>query len=229
MLELAVLGLLSESPLHGYELRKRLAERLGWARRVSFGSLYPTLRKLQASGLVTASDQAAAHRLGSRNRVVYEITAEGKERLAELLSQAGPSTWEDEAFGLHVAFFSKTDPSTRLRVLEGRRVRLEERREGLRTAFKAGGFGDRMDRYTLGLQQLGLDTVEREVRWLSELIDEERSGGPEAAPHATSAAASTAALTPTRQASTYQSTTTTSDDSSGSSVNSAERPTPRGE
>jgi DNA-binding PadR family transcriptional regulator len=224
MLELAVLGLLSEGPLHGYELRKRLAERLGWARRVSFGSLYPTLRKLQAGGLVTASDSAAAQRLGSRNRVVYEITAEGKERLAELLSQAGPSTWEDEAFGLHVTFFAKTDPSTRLRVLEGRRVRLEERREGLRTAFKAGGFGDRMDRYTRGLQQLGLDTVEREVRWLSELIDEERAGGPEAAPHLASTSVASPQTSPVHARPAVQNSS-----SPQSATNSAEHPTPRGE
>jgi DNA-binding PadR family transcriptional regulator len=175
LLEFAVLGLLSEGPLHGYELRKRLTERLGGARRVSFGSLYPTLRRLQASGQVTVADPAApAHRrIAGRGKVVYEITADGKERFAELLAQAGPSAWEDETFGVHVAFFSQADPTTRLRVLEGRRGRLEERREGLRSAVSR--MGERVDRYTLELQQHGLDSVEREVRWLSELIDRERA------------------------------------------------------
>ena len=42
-LELAVLGLLHESPLHGYELRKRLNVVLGWSRVLSYGSLYPAL------------------------------------------------------------------------------------------------------------------------------------------------------------------------------------------
>ncbi|MDX6281848.1 MAG: hypothetical protein QOH03_2919, partial [Kribbellaceae bacterium] len=40
-LEMAVLGLLHESPLHGYELRKRLNLLLGWSRLLSYGSLYP--------------------------------------------------------------------------------------------------------------------------------------------------------------------------------------------
>ena len=40
-LELAVLGLLHDSPLHGYELRKRLNLLLGWTRLLSYGSLYP--------------------------------------------------------------------------------------------------------------------------------------------------------------------------------------------
>ena len=51
MLEIAVLGLLSESPMHGYELRKQLATSLGTFRAFSYGSLYPTLRRLQEAGL----------------------------------------------------------------------------------------------------------------------------------------------------------------------------------
>ena len=47
VLELAVLGLLQESPLHGYELRKRLNTLLGSLRALSYGSLYPALRDMQ--------------------------------------------------------------------------------------------------------------------------------------------------------------------------------------
>ena len=41
MLELALLGLLREAPVHGYELRKQLVLRLGGLRAYSYGSLYP--------------------------------------------------------------------------------------------------------------------------------------------------------------------------------------------
>ena len=54
MLELAILGLLKEQELHGYELKKRLSEMLGFASRVSFGSLYPALARLEAEGAVKA-------------------------------------------------------------------------------------------------------------------------------------------------------------------------------
>ena len=54
LVRIAVLGLLAESPLHGYELRKRLNALLGTFRAFSYGSLYPTLRRMQASGWVTA-------------------------------------------------------------------------------------------------------------------------------------------------------------------------------
>ena len=49
-LELAVLGLLHDSPLHGYELRKRLNTSLGVFRAFSYGTLYPCLKTLVANG-----------------------------------------------------------------------------------------------------------------------------------------------------------------------------------
>jgi hypothetical protein len=62
----------------------------------------------------------------------------------------------------------------RLRVLEGRRRTVERQREGLRTSMARTR--ERLDRYTLELQRHGLESVDREVRWLSELIDSERRG-----------------------------------------------------
>jgi DNA-binding PadR family transcriptional regulator len=186
MLELAVLALLSESPMHGYELRKRLSAVLGSFHRFSYGSLYPCLRKMQAEGLVTANDLTAAGRLGGRSKVVYTLTAEGKERLADLLGEGGPSSWEDEMFGVRFAFFGKTDAAVRLRILEGRRGRLEERREKVRSALTRTR--ERFDSYTLELQRHGLESVEREVRWLTELIETERAQALPGSPQAPSTA-----------------------------------------
>ena len=59
MLELAVLGLLHESPLHGYELRQRLKATLGSFRAFSYGSLYPTLRRMKDAGWI-AEDEGDA-------------------------------------------------------------------------------------------------------------------------------------------------------------------------
>src|SRR6478752_8482984 len=60
MLELAVLGLLAEQPLHGYELKKRLSETLGPLWGISFGSLYPALRRLERSGAIEEVDAESA-------------------------------------------------------------------------------------------------------------------------------------------------------------------------
>lgn len=179
MLEFAILGLLHESPMHGYELRKQLTTKLGAFRAaISYGSLYPTLRRLQTAGWITEESAAPASDAplltNRRSRVVYKITADGKERFQQLLSRSGPETFDDPGFGVHFAFFARTDQATRLRILEGRRRRVEERREGLRDVLSRAA--ERLDAYTLELQRHGLDACEREVRWLEELIAHERSG-----------------------------------------------------
>jgi DNA-binding PadR family transcriptional regulator len=176
VLELAILGLLLESPMHGYELRKRLTGLLGAFRAFSYGSLYPALRRLTRAGLIVEDPEQPAPEPGSwprRSRRVYRITADGKERLAEMLSEGGPQAWDDEGFGVRLAFFSRTPAEARMRILEGRRRTVEERREGLRAALVRAR--EQIDNYTQQLHQLGLETCEREVRWLNELIATERA------------------------------------------------------
>ena len=180
VLELSVLGLLADTPMHGYELRKRLGAVLGAFRAFSYGSLYPCLKDLVARGWITEdigeapAPGKAARASGRRSRIVYKLTADGKEALQEMLAEAGPSAWEDDNFGVHFAFFAQTDADTRMRILEGRRNRLEERLDGVRSALTRTR--ERLDTYTLELQRHGLESVEREVRWLNELIDAERAG-----------------------------------------------------
>jgi DNA-binding PadR family transcriptional regulator len=177
LLEFAVLGLLHESPMHGYELRKRLNAALGVFRALSYGTLYPCLRGLLDQGLIAETkdkDDRTAGTAGSRRaRIVYELTADGKEHFQELAKQAGPTAWEDDTFDVHFAFFARTEAEVRLRILEGRRSRLEERLENIRTSSAKGR--ERLDSYTTALQQHGEDAAEREVRWLNELIATERS------------------------------------------------------
>ncbi len=181
-LELAVLGLLHEAPMHGYELRKRVTALLGWGRVLSYGSLYPCLKQMLRGGLITEDTTdlppraAATARAGRRGKIVYKLTADGKERFAALVSAAGPSAWEDDSFGVRFAFFAATSRETRLRILEGRRSRLEERLEGVRASLARSR--ERVDAYTLELQRHGLESAEREVRWLTELIDTERVAPP---------------------------------------------------
>jgi DNA-binding PadR family transcriptional regulator len=172
VLELAILGLLHESPMHGYELRKRLTGLLGAFRAFSYGSLYPTLRRMQADGLI-AEDAGAPGTVKRRARRVYQLTPVGRERFKELVADTGPQNYTDDGFGVHLAFFSRTPAEARMRILEGRRRQVEERREGLREAV--GRASGSIDRYTRQLHQLGLESSEREVRWLNELIAAEQS------------------------------------------------------
>jgi len=181
VLEFAILGLLHDAPMHGYELRKRLNAVMGSFRAISYGSLYPALKDLLDRGYIAeagAADASAPVLSGRRAKIVYELTAEGKDRFAELVSRTGPESWEDEAFGVHMAFFGSTPAEVRMRILEGRRSRMEERLSNLHASMARNR--ERIDTYTLALQRHGLEGVEREVRWLNELIENEnteRRGG----------------------------------------------------
>src|ERR1700730_441898 len=159
----------------GYELRKRLNAVLGAFRAFGYGSLYPCLKQLLVQGLIAEEPRrGTAKPLGRRSKIVYRLTADGKERLQQLLTESGPAAWDDDGFGVHFAFFGQTQADIRLRILEGRRSRLAERLDGVRAAMARTR--ERMDSYTLELHRHGLESVEREVRWLNELIASERQG-----------------------------------------------------
>ena len=111
--------------------------------------------------------------LGKRSRIVYQLTAEGKEHFAELLDESGPSAWDDEGFGVHFAFFGRTDAQTPAADPRGPPVPAGG------AAWTASGppspaAGSGSTATPSQLQQHGLESVEREVRWLTELIDDER-------------------------------------------------------
>ena len=179
--------------MHGYELRKQLNVVLGWSRVLSYGSLYPALKRMLRAGWISeqvtpptpprtrkatarAADRPSTSpgTVSRRQRITYELTAAGNDRFATLTSDAGPSAWEDDTFGVRFAFFGRTEAEIRLRILEGRRARLEERLARVRQQL---ALSERGDRYTAELQRHGVESVEREVRWLSELIAVERNRG----------------------------------------------------
>jgi DNA-binding PadR family transcriptional regulator len=171
--------------MHGYEIRKQLAGLLGTFRAFSYGSLYPSLRRMQEAGWIeedgTAPDSPGAAGFGARSRRgkrVYRITAEGKEQLAALLSQVGPEAYDAEGFGTRLAFFAQTRSEIRMQILEGRRQRISEQAESIRRSLARTR--ERLDRYTLQLQEHGLESADREVRWLTELIEGERRKPPTA-------------------------------------------------
>jgi len=177
MLELAILGLLHDRPMHGYELRKQLHVVMGTMRTLSYGTLYPRLREMVKRGWIAEAEDTILMRrpasglgAGRRARITYELTAAGKERFAQLLEQAGPAAWEDGTFDVHFAFFGRTNSEVRLRILEGRRSRLEERLATIRASQE-----DRRDAYTAELHRHGIESAEREVAWLSDLIESERT------------------------------------------------------
>ena len=173
-LEFALLGLLSQGSLHGYELRKRLIATYGPFRALSFSVLYPQLRRMLEAGLIEESKAPVSPR-SRRSRIVYAITKSGKKRFSELAGGAGPDDWDDENFEVRFAFFSPTPPTNRVQILEGRHRRLLDKAVALRNEIaKAASNSEKTDKYLTEWRRQSLESIEREISWLEEMTRKEK-------------------------------------------------------
>lgn len=182
MLELAILGLLKERSMHGYELKKQLGARLGLFWTVSFGSLYPTLKKLERRGAV---EKIFPVPQTSRRKQVYRVTEQGEELFLALAEEGAETSWEEEKFPLRLAFFRFLKPETRIRLLERRKSYLEERLDAAHRSLNRAK-GSRWDSYTVSLMRHGADVTAHDIAWLDELITAERAAaerGDDESPH----------------------------------------------
>jgi DNA-binding PadR family transcriptional regulator len=204
MLDMAILGLLEERDLHGYEIRRQLRDHLGLLANVSFGSIYPALTRLEKSGAVVATEgggstdsdpgtTAAAPPTGSlsgelavlrarrhagtrsrRGKKVYRITDVGRALFAELLAD-GSAADDARSFSLRLAFARHLAPQARLALLERRRALLVQRLVDSESARPD------LDPYARSVVQHTVDGVARDISWLDSLIASERADLPVAA------------------------------------------------
>jgi len=199
MLELAVLGLLAEQPRHGYDLKKRLSETLGPLWGISFGSLYPALRRLERSGAIAEVDEneapggatgtfvptgslkgdlaAARMRLRARptrrTRKAYAITEQGRALFAELLTDESDD--DERAFAVKLLFCSHLYPTARLAFLERRRAQLTQRLVTERKPATRTPNPRNLDRYSRSLLEHRARSTQHDLDWIAELIAQERA------------------------------------------------------
>jgi len=192
MLELAVLGLLKERAMHGYELRKQLGAMLGPFWQVSWGSLYPALRRLAKAGAVeklvepkprrtTRTTRTTAKKTtktksntlsSGRRKNVYRISPKGEQLFTSMLEETAAAV-DAEHFTLKLAFFRYLQPEMRLALLERRRAYLQDKLAQFKTNLR--DYRERIDSYTLSLQNHGMAATQNDIEWIDELITAERS------------------------------------------------------
>ena len=197
MLELAILGLLKEQDLHGYELKRRLVDQLGLVSGTSFGSLYPALARLEAAKAVKSVEsragtpgtvphtgslggEIAAFRArkssgaeGSRRRKVYGITPLGEELFAELLVAGNGSSEDGRLFNLKLALARYLPADARIGLLERRRQHLAEKVARLRSRLDSV-----RDRYAFSLIEHDRESAQSDLDWIDRMIISERAGRP---------------------------------------------------
>jgi len=206
MIDIAILGLLKDQDLHGYELRKRLDELPGARPTVSFGSLYPALGRLERAGFVKAvtfqktptppapmsgslagelvafralrRNAAGETKRGSRGKKVYGLTDDGDRRLHELL--VDDNVADDRDFEVRVAFCHHLAPGERVALFRRRRSELVRRRDETRTA----GGPRRLTTYLRSLMEHDTEAVTADLAWLDRLIAAEEAAEPTGATEA---------------------------------------------
>jgi DNA-binding PadR family transcriptional regulator len=124
-----ILGMLAYGRNTGYEIKQYLDKttRHFWA--VSYGQIYPELKRLEDEGLVVGRSDPA----GARARTVFEITDAGREALENWLADPGEGIWELRCEAMLKLFFSdETDTSTTLAQLRTFRAQQGRKLEALR-------------------------------------------------------------------------------------------------
>jgi DNA-binding PadR family transcriptional regulator len=199
MLDMAILGLLEERDLHGYEIRRQLRDNLGILANVSFGSIYPALTRLEKAGAVVATEGSSASDnkaqpitppaplTGSLSGELAVLRARrhspahsrrGKKvyRITEKGRQVfvqllaeGGSLDDARSFGLRLAFARHLAPQARLALLERRRAQLVQR------LAEAEGTNVELDIYARSVVQHTAESVAQDISWLDRLIAGERA------------------------------------------------------
>jgi DNA-binding PadR family transcriptional regulator len=108
--KLAILGGLMEKPMHGYELKQYFEHAPGVFWMINYGSIYPTLKKLESEGLVKGRAKVSND---TRGKIVYSITKSGREAFKNTLKERlKKDAFVRDEFTLHLFFMDFLDRKT---------------------------------------------------------------------------------------------------------------------
>jgi len=164
--ELILLGLLKESPKHGYEIKKKIKEILSLIAGVDLKSIYYPLRMLEKKGLVTKWITKSGRR---PQRLVYTLTPKGEIRFKELLTQSLLNFRRPHfTLDLSLYFLNYIKPDILKRRLRARARVLEGLSRGLRQMI--GSLKQQRSASLVYILEHNLQMVETESKFLSNLI-----------------------------------------------------------
>ncbi|GAA4588151.1 DNA-binding PadR family transcriptional regulator [Actinoplanes octamycinicus] len=164
-LDILILSHLRGGPIHGYELKRKVADTIAVA--LNNNTLYPALRRFEAAGAVT---KVAEQQTGRPPRHVYEITDVGRELLHDMVAELPAELAGEEAeFLTRLGMFDELTPDERAAVLAARDQALARRLEHLGgQAARARNSRNNRDWGGLVTAEL-IARTERERTWLDEL------------------------------------------------------------
>jgi DNA-binding PadR family transcriptional regulator len=170
MLELAILGFLYDAPLHGYELRKRIAALTGHVRPVAESTLYPAIKRLEKAGLLARTTEPGAV---AAPRHVLTLTEEGRTELLHRLAEPAQRDITDENRWFTVLAFLRhlPDPAAQAAVLRRRLAFLQEPASFFYDGDRPLAAEELDDPFRQGILTIARATSRAELTWLRATLD----------------------------------------------------------
>jgi DNA-binding PadR family transcriptional regulator len=124
MYELFILSKLLHRPMHGYLLQTIVNFAIGPFRRLSWGTLYPLMKRLEENGYIVEVDPDEDDPRGKKR---YRTTQMGRARFLELMNDSGEENAQSaDLFRIKIGCFGHIDSEARLRILKDYRNYLAE-------------------------------------------------------------------------------------------------------
>ncbi|MEV0970340.1 PadR family transcriptional regulator [Microtetraspora glauca] len=169
-LALTILGFLNEEPMHGYELKQRIAGLSGHVRPVSDGALYPAITRLEKAGMVDRREEEGA---GAARRQVLSLTEKGREELFRRLREPSDLEISDQSrFFTLLTFLSALPREEQVRVLLRRLDFLEAPASFFYRSGKPVRAEEVADRFRRGMLVMAREIGAAEKTWLKDTIAE---------------------------------------------------------
>ena len=162
----AILGILAEQDLHGYELKASFDDKVGEFWSLNFGQIYSTLDRLEKDALVTHDRETQERR---PDRKIYRITPQGRQSLTTwLATPIGKVRALRDEFFIKLVFMDKDDCTAILELIETQKALYMKRMSQLtrkKLRLKQGNIA--ADNLTAELLiDANLFHAEADIRWL---------------------------------------------------------------
>ncbi|MEQ8192004.1 MAG: PadR family transcriptional regulator [Candidatus Eremiobacterota bacterium] len=173
----AILGLMAEKPVSGYDIKKAVEESLGNFWSESYGQIYPVIKQLTEEGF--ARREAIETREGKPARHVYTITEKGREKLRSwLVEPAEPQKERVEV--LLKLFFGKEVPVTEnikhLQRFKDENSALLEKYSAIEGCLKKEYVNEAGFPYWLSTVRCGIKVSSAMIEWCNETIEDLKGG-----------------------------------------------------
>jgi len=161
-----LLGFLMKSSMTGYDLRKAFSMSFSFFSELSYGSIYPTLKKMEVRGLIS---KQVVIQDGAPNRKVYTITEAGKVAFLDALRSKFVPEQPKSAFCMKLFFFAYLTPKERETIALTQLDTVKRLRQELESAGPE--IGTHADRFQYLCFQIGLGFYENLANDLTMVIE----------------------------------------------------------